>query len=221
MSRRTLMCVATLVLAAGFGCGSDDTGNPESDASGTAKPSPGHHHQGGAATSGRPVTGQKRFAADLKPVSDSSVRGTVELSQRSEGVKFTLKAEGLPDPDATYFARVHEGSCAEASRTEDDLQRGGAGGPVVAVVRADRLLAETLAFLHPGHEHTEDGVSGTIDVTMPLTTSDEGRGAATTLLQDLTVERLISGSPTSVDLTLSSDSGSPVLLACASLSGER
>jgi hypothetical protein len=216
-----LVCAASLSLAVLCGCAGDGTTTQKSglEASNTASATPENHE--GKATSNASDSENTSLTVDLDPVDDSGVRGTVGLTQLPEGVQVELKVGGLPNPKAEYFARVHEGTCVEAGGIGNDHQHGGVGSPMVALVSPDqRILSKVFAFAHPGHKHddTEKGAPNFVDVTILVTSSTEGRGVATALLQGVTVDQLTSGSPKSIALVRSSDSGAPSPLACSSLS---
>ncbi len=220
MNNILLVCAASLWLTALCGCAVDGkkTQKSRSETSNTVSASADTHE--GKATSNASVSEETSLMVGLDPIDDSGVRGTLGLKQLREGVQLKLEVGELPDPKAEYFARVHEGTCVEASEIGSDLQYGGVGGPVVALLSPDRLLTKVFAFAHPGHQHddTEKGAPNFVDVTIQVMISAEGRGVATALLQGVTVDQLTSGSPKSVALIRSSDSGASSSLACSNLS---
>ena len=73
------------------------------------------------------------------------------------GTQVELDALGLPmkDPNAAYYAQVHEGSCSDGRRGEEHEEEYGAGpGPVLALVGLDHLVAKIRGLVaHAGHEH--------------------------------------------------------------------
>jgi hypothetical protein len=168
---------------------------------------------------------------DLEPVGDSTTRGTAVFKKVGNlGVQVELAASGLPKPRAEYFSQIHEGSCTETREHEEggdhrhvqdgDHDHEHAGfGPAVALIRLDTLLAKGLEQAHGGHDHSapaDDKLPGNIDYPLGLSSSTDGTAFATTLLEGVAPEEVVSGEPKYIDLH-PSDSGESGTLACADL----
>ena len=153
---------------------------------------------------------------DLEPVGGSSTRGTAVFKKVGDlGVQVELAASGLPEPRAVYFSQIHEGSCAGAQEQEEggdhrhepsskhDHQHGGAG-PAVALFRLETVLAKAWEQANGGHDHSApaDELPGNIDRPIELLSSTDGTAFATALLEGVTPEEVISGSPSTSTCTL-------------------
>jgi hypothetical protein len=126
----------------------------------------------------------------LETVGDSGVSGTVTVDEVDGGVRVDLDVEGLPKPGTTYLAHIHPGTCGGGE------EHAGEG--------------------HGGHMGTGQPVG---DIQAPLTPVEadaEGRGRSTTVVENATVDGLISGEPTFINVH-AAGSGNPPPLACANL----
>ena len=65
---------------------------------------------------GRVTVGKKIAQAELEPMGDSGTSGTAVFKEVGNlGIQVELDILGLPtkDPNAAYYAQVHEGSCSD------------------------------------------------------------------------------------------------------------
>jgi hypothetical protein len=173
---------------------------------------------------GRVTVGEKIAQAELKSVGDSGTSGTAVFKQVGDlGIQVELDVLGLPtkDPNAAYYAQVHEGSCSDERRGEEHEEEYGAGpGPALAFVRLDQLVAGTPGLqAHGGHEHGIPEVpSGSIEQPITFGASADGTSSVTSLLEGVEAKRLASGDPEYVHLHGVGSEDAPEL-ACGDLVG--
>jgi hypothetical protein len=101
-----------------------------------------------------------------------------------------LKVSGLPKSGTMYLAHIHPGTCAE-----EEAAGGGEHG-------------------HSHHEH-----EASEEIEYPLTPVDpdaKGNGTSTTVVHNVTLEGLLSGSPKHVNVH-EPGSGEPPPVTCANL----
>src|SRR5829696_2706552 len=127
-----VVCVPFALLL--LGCAATSKGGTSNGANSPTTPSP--------PSGGTPV-GPVFAKAELEPVGDSGTRGTAVFKRVGPtDVQVELDISGLPtkDPDATYYAQVHEGSCSDESPGEEHEEHGSAGSdPALALVSFDRF----------------------------------------------------------------------------------
>jgi uncharacterized protein (DUF305 family) len=125
---------------------------------------------------------------ELEPANGSDTRGTVTLSKRDGGVKVALRVSGLPNSETMYLAHIHPGTCGE--------EEGGG------------------SHEHGAHEH-----GGSEEIEYPLSQVEpdaQGNGSSTTVVHDVTLERLHSGEPKHLNVH-APGSGEPPPVTCANL----
>jgi hypothetical protein len=175
-------------------------------------------------TEGGVTVGGKIARAELKPVGDSGTSGTAVFKEAGNlGIQVELEVLGLPtkDPDATYYAQVHEGSCSdERKREEHEEEYGADPGPTPAFVRLDQLVAKARGLVaHGGHEHGIPEVPfGSIEQPISFGASADGTSSVTSLLEGVEAKRLTSGGPEYVHLHGVGSDDAPEL-ACGDLVG--
>jgi hypothetical protein len=170
------------------------------------------------------TVGEKLAQAELEPVGDSGTSGTAVFKEVGNlGIQVELDVLGLPtkDPNATYYAQVHDGSCSDEQESEEHEKEYGAGlGPALALVRLDQLLAKTPGLeAHGGHEHGIPEVPfGSIEQPVSFGASADGTSSVTSLLEGVEAKRLTSGDPAYVHLHGVGSEDAPEL-ACGDLVG--
>jgi uncharacterized protein (DUF305 family) len=128
---------------------------------------------------------------DLKPASGSQTTGTATLSKEAKGggVKVVLKVSGLPNSGTMYLAHIHPGTCAEEE-----------GGGV-----------------EHGPSHHEHAATEGIEYPLaPVEPNAKGDGTSTTVVNNVTLEGLLSGDPKHVNVH-KPGSGEPPPVTCANL----
>ena len=144
---------------------------------------------GASQPSGGGTVGKKIARAELKSVGDSGTSGTAVFKGVGNlGIQVELDVLGLPtkDPNADYYAQVHEGSCSDQRRDEEHEEEHGAGpDPALALLRLDQLVPTTPGVLaHGGHEHGIPEVPfGSIEQPISFSASADGTSSVTTLLE--------------------------------------
>jgi hypothetical protein len=197
-------------------------------------------HQGNARAEGDPkaaapaaggaTVGEAIADAEIRPVGDSGVHARAVLKEVGDlGVQVELDVRGLPvgkDPDAAYYAQVHEDSCSEERSGGEHEEHGYGAGPSLALVRSDRLLGTrpVLAEAFSGeqaHGGDEPGIPeeppGSIEQPVSFRASDDGDAFVTSLLEGVAPERLRSGVPEYVHPHAVRPGGVPEELACGDL----
>jgi hypothetical protein len=170
------------------------------------------------------TVGVKIARAELEPVGDSGTSGTAVFKEVGNlGIQVELGVLGLPtkDPNATYYAQVHEGSCSDERGSEEHEKEHGADlGPALALVRLDQLVANTPGLeAHGGHEHGIPEVPfGSIEQPISFGASADGTSSVTSLLEGVEAKRLTSGHPAYVHLHGVGSEDAPEL-ACGDLVG--
>ena len=170
------------------------------------------------------TVGEKIAQAELKAVGDSGTSGTAVLKEVGNlGIQVELGVSGLPtkNPDAAYYAQVHEGSCSDERKGEEQKEEYAAGlGPVLALVRLNRLVDKTPGLeAHGGHEHGIPEVPfGSIEQPISFGASADGTSSVTSLLEGVEAKRLMSGDPKYVHLHGVGSEDAPEL-ACGDLVG--
>jgi uncharacterized protein (DUF305 family) len=127
---------------------------------------------------------------DLEPANGSQTTGTTILSKaKGGGVKIVLKVSGLPKSTKMYLAHIHPGTCAEE-------EGGGA---------------------EHGHSHHEHAATEEIEYPLtPVEPDAKGNGTSTTVVNNVTLEGLLSGDPKHVNVH-KPGSGEPPPVTCANL----
>jgi hypothetical protein len=180
--------------------------------------------QSNTSAEGGVTVGEKIAQAELKSVGDSGTSGTAVLKEVGNlGIQVELDVLGLPtkDPNAAYYAQVHEGSCSDERRGEEHEEEYGAGpGPALALVKLDQLVAKTPGLeAHGGHEHGIPEVPfGSIEQPISFSASADGTSSVTSLLEGVEAKRLTSGDPEYVHLHGVGSEDAPEL-ACGDLVG--
>ena len=226
--RLLLVLVAFAVL---YGCGQASSfverqgkkaGAERADKTKTPQPTPDLTTQTNTPADGGVTVGEKIAQAELESVGDSGTSGTAVLKEVGNlGIQVELDVLGLPtkDPNAAYYAQVHEGSCSDERRGEEHEEAYGAGpGPALALVRLDQLVAKTSGLeAHSGHEHGIPEVPfGSIEQPITFGASAEGTSSVTSLLEGIGAKRLTSGDPEYVHLHGVGSDDTPEL-ACGDL----
>jgi hypothetical protein len=233
---RVLLVLAAFAVLAPFGCGQASSsvekrerqaGLEHAGTTEASRTTPETTAQSSASSGGGVAVGKAIAEAELKPVGDSGVSGNVVFKEvGSLGVQVEIEVSGLPtkDPDAAYYAQVHEGSCSD-ERTEDKHEEEHSAtsfGPALALVRFDRLLAKTPGLeAHGGHEPGIPEVpSGSIEQPIGISASAGGSASVTSLLEGVAPERLTSGGPEYIHLHAAGSEDAPAEeLACGDLAG--
>jgi hypothetical protein len=160
--------------------------------------------------------------AYMKPVGDSGTRGKAIFKKVGNlGVQVELEVSGLPtkNPEAAYYAQLHEGSCSD-EQTEDEHEEehsASAFGPTLAIVRFAPLIAKAPGLkAHGGHEPGIPEVPpGRIEQPISFGASVDGSASVTTLLEGVAPERLTSGGPEYIHLHAAGSEDAPKKeLAC-------
>ena len=152
------------------------------------------------------TVGEKIAQTELKSVGDSGTSATAVFKEVGKlGIQVELDVLGLPtkDPNAAYYAQIHEGSCSEERRSKEHEEEYGAGlGPALALVRLDQLVAKTPGLeAHGGHEHGIPEVPfGSIEQPISFGASADGTSSVVSLLEGVEAKRLTSGDPEYVHL---------------------
>lgn len=182
----------------------------------TEAPQPSTSAEGGV------TVGEKIAQAELKSVGDSGTSGTAVFKPVGDlGIQVELDVLGLPakDPNATYYAQVHEGSCSNEWRGEEHEEEYDAGlGPALALVRLEEVVAKIRGLeAHGGHEHGIPEVPyGSIEQPISFGASADGTSSVTSLLEGVEAKRLTSGDPEYVHLHGVGSDDAPEL-ACGDL----
>ena len=184
--------------------------------------------------SGETTVGPAFAEAELGPVGDSGTHASVVFKGvGSTDVQVELDVSGLPtkDPDALYFAQVHEGSCSDEHSDEHSSegheQHSATAGPALALVMFDRLLAEGTRLAKAtglqAHGGDEPGIPevppGRIDQPVTFSASSpDGSAFVTSLLEGVGPRRLTSGAPEYIHIHAVRPEGAPPEeLACGDL----
>jgi len=133
----------------------------------------------------------------LAPRDLSGVSGTASFADTPGGTEVRLDVRGLPDPEATYLAHVHPGSCA--------------GGPTAGNGDHDD---------HGHHHGSADEPAGEIEHPLtPIAPDPMGNGSSTTVMEGVTVADLFSDGELHVNVhaEASGSEGLPGDLACGDL----
>jgi hypothetical protein len=174
----------------------------------------------------RVARGKEIAEANLGPVGGSDVHAKAVLSSIGKtGVEVDLDVRGLPtkDPNAVYYAQVHEGSCsAEGKRRKHEKaeQRIFSPGPSLTLVRFGSVLSKSTGLqAHGGHE---DGVPevppGSIEQPVTIMASADGTASVISLLEAVEPKRLTSGRSEYIHLHAASGEDTPQEeLACGDL----
>ena len=109
----------------------------------------------------------------LIPTNHSSVSGTASFTDTSGGIEVKLDVRALPDPEATYLAHIHPGSCASEPTGGGEHHAHGD--------------AEDHAHAH--HHGSADEIEHPL---MPITSDARGNGSSTTVIKGVTVADLFS-----------------------------
>ena len=186
-----------------------------------SQPTPDLSTQSDASAEGGVTVGEKIAQAELESVGDSRTNGTAVFKEVGDlGIQVELDVLGLPteDPNAAYYAQVHEGSCSDERRGEEDEEYGADPGPALAIVRLDQLVAKTPGLeAHGGHEHGIPEVPfGSIEQPISFSASADGTASVTSLLEGVEAKRLTSGDPEYVHLHGVGSEDAPEL-ACGDL----
>jgi hypothetical protein len=189
-------------------------------------PTPEPTSQPNTSAKGGITVGKKIAQAKLKSVGDTGTSGTVVLKEVGNlGTQVELDVAGLPtmNPNASYYAQVHKGSCSDERRGEEHgkAEEYGAGlGSVPALVKLDQLVAKIRGLeAHGGHEHGIPEVPfGSIEQPISFSASADGTSSVTSLLEGVEAKLLTSGDPEYVHLH-GVDSEDAPELACGDLVG--
>jgi len=188
------------------------------------QPAPEPNTRPGASSEDGVSVGEVIAEAVLRPMGDSGTRGTVAFKEVGDlGVQVDLNVSGLPakNPDATYYAQVHEGSCSD-ERTGEEHEaehRASFFGLSLALLRLDHLFAKGPGLeAHGGHEHGIPEVPhGGIDQPISFGASADGSASVSSLLAGVEAKQLTSGGPEYIHLHAVDSEDAPEELACADL----
>ena len=229
MAVRVLL--ALIAFAVLYGCGQASSsverqgkkvGAERADKTEASQPTPDLTTQSGTSAEGGVTVGEKIAQAELKSVGDSGTSGTAVFKPVGDlGIQVELAVSGLPakDPNAAYYAQVHEGSCSdERSGEEHEVEYGAGLGPALALLRLDQVGAKTRGLeAHGGHEHgIPDVPFGSIEQPISFGASADGTSSVTSLLEGVEAKRLTSGDPEYVHLHGVGSDDAPEL-ACGDL----
>jgi hypothetical protein len=210
--RLLLVLVAIAVL---YGCGQASwsverqgkkAGAERAGMTEASPPTPDLTNQSSTSAEGGVTVGEKIAQAELKSVGDSGTSGTAVFKEVGNlGIQVELDVLGLPtkDPNAAYYAQVHEGSCSDERRGEEHEEEYGAGpGPALALVRSDQLVGKTPGLeAHGGHEHgIPDVPFGSLEQPISFSASADGTASVTSLIEGVEAKRLTSRNPEYVHL---------------------
>ena len=225
------LLLALVAFAVLYGCGQASSsverqgkkaGAERADMTGASHPTPDPTTQSNTSAEGGVTVGEKIAQAELKSVGDSGTSGTAVFKEVGNlGIQVELDVLGLPtkDPDAAYYAQVHEGSCSDEQRGEEHEEEYGAGpGAALALVKLDQLVAKTPGLeAHGGHEHGIPEVPfGSIEQPISFGASADGTSSVTSLIEGVEAKRLTSGNPEYVHLHSVGSEDAPEL-ACGDL----
>jgi hypothetical protein len=243
---RLLLVLVAFVVLAPLGCGqASSPAERQEKRAGVEQGEPADEPQPApeptTASADGTAVGEAFVEAELRPMGGSGVSGDVAFREvGSLGVQVELSASGLPNPENSeapepYFAQVHEGSCAEAPKGDDQEHREDHGDDHHGHNHEHGGLGLSLALLRPGPlvakvyeyaDHAEyeappaDELPGNLDSPIEIGASADGTGAVTSLLEGVKPEQLSSGGPKYIDLRAPSHEAPEEwpLLACANLS---
>ena len=211
MAVRLLLVLVSIALL--YGCG-----QANSSVEKQGKEARAERDEGGV------TVGEKIAQAELESVGDSGTSGTAVFKEVGNlGIQVELDVLGLPakDPNATYYAQVHEGSCSDERRGEKHEEEHGAGpGPALALVKLDQMVHRIPGLVaHGGHEHgIPEAPFGSIEQPITFSPSADGTSSVTSLLEGVEAKRLTSGEPEYVHLHGGESENAPEL-ACGDLVG--
>jgi hypothetical protein len=186
-------------------------------------------------TSGRTAADIVDAEVRLEPVDDSGVSGSAIFTQMPERVEVGLQVSGLPEPEASYRAHLHAGTCGEKQKdsghgheyrghNQDVTSGRQADGISMLVVRFSHTVSENPEYAHGEQEHghgaPNGGLPGEMDHPIMIASSADGTASIITTLEGVRIGRLLSGSPKRLEVHASSSIDSPVL-ACGNLGAVR
>ena len=228
------LLLVLVAFAALYGCGQAGSSverqgkkarTEDADKTEASRPTHDPTTRSGTSTEGGVVVGEKIAQAELESVGDSGTSGTAVFKKVGNlGIQIELDVLGLPtkDPNATYYAQLHEGTCSDERRGEEHEveEYGTSPGPALALLRLDQLVAKTPGLeAHGGHEHGIPEVPfGSIEQPISFGASSDGTSSVTSLLEGVEAKQLTSGNPEYVHLH-GVDSEDAPELACGDLVG--
>jgi hypothetical protein len=180
-------------------------------------------------SSGGTTVGPAFAKAEVEPVGDSDTHATaVFKGVGTTDVQVELDISGLPtkDPDATYYAQVHRGSCSDEPADGGHEGHGAGTGPAVASVSFEGFLAKRALLAKAAglqaHGGEEPGIPeeppGSIEQPVSFgASSSDGSAFVSSLLEGVGSRRLRSGGPKYVDVHAVRPEWSPEDLACGDL----
>jgi hypothetical protein len=225
------LLLVVVAFAALYGCGPASSlveregkklGTERAGETGASQPAPDLTTQPGTPSERGNTVGEKIAQAELKPAGDSDTRGTAVFKEvGSLGIQVELDVSGLPtkNPNATYYAQIHEGYCSDEGRGEEhEVEHGASSGPGLALLRLDQLAAKARGLqAHGGHEHgIPEAPFGSVEQPISFGASADGTSSVTSLLEGVEAKRLTSGDPEYVHLH-GVDSEDAPELACGDL----
>jgi uncharacterized protein (DUF305 family) len=129
---------------------------------------------------------------ELESQNGSHTMGSATLTGSDGAVTVELNLRGLPEPDTTYLAHIHPGTCAAGEEGTDH---------------------------EVGHEHAQHGSTAGEEIEWPLSEVEsdaQGHGSSTTTLNDTSMERIFSGELKHLNVH-AAGTGNPPILTCADL----
>jgi len=227
------LLLVLVIFAVLYGCGQASSsverqgkkaGEERADKTEASQPTPDLTTQSNTSAEDGATVGDKLAQAELKHVGDSATSGIAVFKEVGNlGIQVELDVLGLPtkDPNATYYAQVHEGSCSDERVGEEHEEEYSADLDLaLALVRLDQLVANTPGLeAHGGHEHGIPEVPfGSIEQPISFGASADGTPSVTSLLEGVEAKRLTSGDPEYVHLHGVGPEDAPEL-ACGDLVG--
>jgi uncharacterized protein (DUF305 family) len=128
----------------------------------------------------------------LEPQNGSHTMGSATLTESDGGVRVELSLGSLPQPETTYLAHIHPGTCAEGQEGTDHEE---------------------------GDEHAEHGSGAGEEIEWPLSEVEsdaQGHGSSTTKLNDASMKEFFSGELKHLNVH-AAGTGNPPILTCADL----
>jgi len=148
---------------------------------------------------------------ELSPTNNSEVSSSATFTKAATGTRVELELRGLPEPNESYLAHVHPGSCEDEEHSEAPEGE-----------TADHHSHE---YRHEGHAHVQEEnheatANGIVYPLTPVESNTAGAGSSTTVLEGVALEELLSHGPRYLNVH-ATGSGDPLQLACADLGEDR
>jgi len=131
---------------------------------------------------------------ELSLTNHSKVSGSATFAKAAAGTKIKLELQGLPEPNETYLAHLHPGSCEDEEHPD---------------VPEDETA----------HHHEQGYRQHAQEIEYPLTPVESnaaGEGSSNTVIEHVTLDELLSDGPRYLNVH-AAGSGDPLQLTCADL----